>query len=193
MTTFLKKIRTAVEKVADSWWPIVVIALLTSFALYQHWQMTHPRGPQLVREGEQVQSIKLLTLQRDPVWINWKANRRGTVVYYTSPDCVWCQRNADAARAAYQRASALGYQFIGVSVKVDGLNEYLLKHAIPFPVYVDLDGTAAKTLKLAATPETIFISPSGIVQKAIIGAYRGKNAEVLGRILGLTLAEIPAV
>ena len=182
----------AIKKIANSWWSIVMIAMLTSFVVYQHWQMTHPRVPQLIYEGEKAEGLRLRTLKRDPISIDWNAGKRGTIVYYTSPDCVWCQRNTEAANMAYQRASALGYRFVGVSLKADGLSEYLAQHKIPFPVYVDFDHSAAKTLKLRATPETIFISPDGIVQKALVGAYKGKNAEVLGEILGTRLPDVPA-
>jgi hypothetical protein len=180
MEAFGRRIRAG----ADSWLSVIVIAALTGVVLYQHWQAAHPHRPQPVREGERVEAIDLRTTQKSAMHIDWGVGGRGTILYVMSPDCVWCLKNLDAAKSAYQQASLLGYRFIGVSLRADGLNEYLLRYRIPFPTYIDQNRSAERTLKVIGTPETLIVSPSGTVQKVSVGVYTGRNAEEMEKFLG---------
>lgn len=174
---------------AQSWWPVMIIALLVSAVLFQQWHYTHPSPPPLLQVGDQIPAaISLETARRQPAKIEWKADSRPTILYVFRPDCIWCARNLEAERTVAEQAS--GYRFIGLSTTADGLTEYLDRNHLTFPVFADPNARSAKLLKLSITPETIVISPDGIVQKVWLGAYLGENAKSVEKMFGVKL---PAV
>lgn len=177
-------IRAASTAFAQSWWAVLAVALLTGLLLDQRWQATHPHLAQPLKRGEHLRAVLLEGLDHGSVPITWSADGRPTVLYVFSPSCVWCKRNIEAAKAL-ARGSSPSYRFIGVSLTLDGLGEYLGKVNLGFPVYVA--GPAAAALKLKATPETIIVSPGGVVVKVWLGAYMEGTLADVERTFGVKL------
>lgn len=64
-----------------------------------------------------------------------------------------------------------------MSIASDGLEKYIDKHDIQFPVCSDLSRSVAKELGLTSTPQTLVISREGIVLKYWRGAFIGRFAD----------------
>jgi hypothetical protein len=100
-----------------------------------------------------------------------KPNSKPMVLYILRPDCVWCQRNSqNIAMLASQLQSK--YDFIGLSLANEGLEEFIRREAIRFPVYSDIPSSALIRYWLGGTPETIVVH-KGKVVKTWAGAYIG--------------------
>jgi hypothetical protein len=155
---------------AESWWPVAIIVLLVAVTLYQRWQFTHPVRLRPLRAGDRVAALALADVRDRPVIMSWDSKAKTTLIYVFSPECVWCGRNLEAMKALTAQATA--YRVICVSLTAKGLGAYLLKHPIGCPVYTAPAKTAVQ-LKLIATPETLVVSPKGLVQHVWFGVYAG--------------------
>ena len=117
--------------------------------------------------------------------LDWQ-DARLTLLYVMSPSCTWCQKNAENIKTIY-RARANDYRFVGLSVTTRGLDAYRRTSGIPFPICSDLRHASGKRLALARTPETLIISPKGIVLHRWRGAYAGVIAQDIEETLGVRL------
>lgn len=171
----------------QSWWAVIVVALLTGVVLYQRWEGTHPALPRVLSAGERLRPVVLESLEGKPVQIDWKSDARPTVLYAFRPACAWCRRNIGAVQALAEGASP-GYRFIGVSLTRDGLKEYLGQTPFRFPVYVA--GPKASPLKLGLAPETLVISREGVVVKAWPGAYVARTSADIEKTFGFKLPDV---
>jgi hypothetical protein len=98
-----------------------------------------------------------------------KPNSKPMVLYILRPDCVWCQRNSQniAMLASHLKSK---YDFIGLSLASEGLEEFIRREDIRFPVYSDIPSSALIRYRLGGTPETIVVY-QGKVVKSWAGAY----------------------
>ncbi len=94
---------------------------------------------------------------------------RPTVVYVISPGCGWCARNTANITALWQRRSN-DHDFVGLSLKEDGLLDYLAKNPLPFSVAV-ADPETIVAWELGVTPSTLLISNDRMVLKEWNGAW----------------------
>jgi len=104
--------------------------------------------------------------------ISYGDTSRPTVLYIFTPPCSWCKRNTDNFNALVDKKSG-EYRFIGLSLSKDGLGEYLTTHHSTIPIYTDLSKDTIAAYKLSGTPQTLVISPAGMVVKNWKGAYTG--------------------
>ncbi len=95
---------------------------------------------------------------------------RGTVLYIFRPECVWCQRNGpDVAFLASHVTSK--YNFVGLSLAKDGLEDFIHREDMKFPVYTGVKASDWTAYRLGSTPETIVLSAEGTVITSWIGSY----------------------
>jgi hypothetical protein len=135
--------------------------------------------------GSVIKPLKVRSPDNEPTTLNWDSAAPATVLYVFSPDCVWCARNANSIRVLTEKAPA--YRYIGISIKADGLDNYLDHSGRFFPVYVLPLRSAIKVLHITATPETIVMSSKGIVQKVWFGAYGGRIQSEIQNTFGVIL------
>jgi protein-disulfide isomerase-like protein with CxxC motif len=184
-----RQVRESAHSFAQSWWAVVLIGLLVSGIVYQHWQYTHPSRPQLVKVGDRVSPVTLETLGKQEIQIKWGADARPTIVYAFTPICGWCKRNLEAMRTVAAHAS--GYHFIAVSLTANGVSDYVKANDLKVPVYI-AGKDAAKQLGLSGTPSTIVITPNGKVKEFWRGVYWGKVGEEVSRVFNVKLPEVKA-
>jgi peroxiredoxin len=120
--------------------------------------------------GMVVTSLEVLDKDGKPVTISYLENSLPTVLYIFSPTCHWCEQNIGNINFL---ANYTGdkYRFIGISLSREKLEEYLVQHKMPFPVYHSLSDSARLSYGLGATPQTIVISSDGKVLRNWSGAY----------------------
>ena len=94
------------------------------------------------------------------------------VIYVFSPSCVWCQRNAGHLNELVAHVGSK-YDFIGIALSTQGLQQFVSEHELDFPIYGDLSAQALQESGFAGTPETIVVSPDGMVLEWWAGAYEG--------------------
>lgn len=114
---------------------------------------------------------------------------RPTVLYVLSPDCGWCAKNEDSVRKLIIKKSG-EYRFIAVSLEEDGVEKYAAEHDFGIPLYAGISEDAQKAYKMTGTPQTIVVSPKGVVLANWNGAYHGKQKDAVEAFFKVKLPEI---
>ena len=73
------------------------------------------------------------------------------------------------------------YRIVGISLTQEGLSDFVASHGMTFPVYSGLSPSMIKTYRLGSTPETIVVSPKGVVLGSWNGAYVGGTKAAVER------------
>jgi hypothetical protein len=106
--------------------------------------------------------------------INLVSPSRPIVLYIFNPTCIWCRLNLAAIRDLAGREKQK-FEFIGISTTGRGLDQYLAKSPLPFPVYVVSTTADLGKLDFVGTPQTIVISMQGRIEHNWPGAYAGAS------------------
>lgn len=113
-------------------------------------------------------------------------NDRPTVIYMFSPTCSWCEKNLQNIQLLSAQAGK-HYRFIGISTSSRDLRQYLAKNPLVFPVYAISSGADLKTIDFRGTPQTIVLSPYGVVEHNWQGAYIGWTAQAIQQYFSVNL------
>lgn len=98
------------------------------------------------------------------------SNNRPSILYIFRPGCRWCAANLENIRSLSLHEQTTT-DFFGLSTSPDGLDEYLKKNPLPFPIYIVDDSSELKSVDFVGTPQTIEISPDKKVIHNWVGAY----------------------
>jgi peroxiredoxin len=112
-----------------------------------------------------------------------------TILYIFTSDCAWCERNLDSLKALRKHTEGK-YRFIGVSLKKDGLSEYVEKNKFDFEIYNTPTRSKYVAYKLAGTPQTFIVSPDGHLIKMWSGAFTNKVKEEMETFFEMKLPEV---
>ena len=167
-------VSSKVREITRSWWGVMVVGALSGIIIFQQWQITHPNARRqiLLRAGDQVAQVGLTTLDGQPETLSWDG--RSTILYIFSPDCVYCKKNLTLMQAL-ANDSKEKYRFIGISLKEEGLVNYVKRNNLRYTVLLAKSGSLGRQqLKLGPTPETILISDKGTVKDVWLGMYSGR-------------------
>jgi peroxiredoxin len=134
--------------------------------------IAHVKGESKLREGDSVPAITATDMNGSAVTLDYKGENLPRVLYVFKPSCTWCTRNLPNVKTLADNTRNK-YQFIGLSLSRDKLQDYVASHGFNFPIYSDLSQAIIGAYKLGGTPETIVISPEGQVLKRWLGAYNG--------------------
>lgn len=122
--------------------------------------------------GTVVPALEVKDLSGKDIRINYSDDRRPTIIYVFTPQCMWCTRNLENIKLLSNNLNE-SYRVIGISLTSEDLSGYLAKNQFTFPIYIE-PSTATKTnFKLGATPKTIVVSVEGKILKTWSGAYMG--------------------
>ena len=120
--------------------------------------------------GDVAPPLALLNKEGTLETIAYAGSRLPTVLYIFTPDCDWCKRNNENIKFLASQVSDK-YRFIGISLKGDKLDEYLVRYQIQFPVYHSPTKDVFLSYKLGSTPQTIVVSNDGKILANWKGAY----------------------
>ncbi|MBZ5601282.1 MAG: redoxin domain-containing protein [Acidobacteriia bacterium] len=109
------------------------------------------------------------------------------LIYVVRPSCVWCARNTDAINSLLAQIS-VRFETIGLSLDRSDLDQYLVQHALSLETFTDPSPEIVAAYKLGPTPETIVVSPHGIVLRSWTGAFGSTVRPSLERFF---LARLP--
>jgi peroxiredoxin len=138
--------------------------------------------------GAKVPPLQVSDLSGAPITLSYGDVGKPTVLYIFRPSCVWCRGNA--GRVAQLTDALSGrYRIVGISLTKEGLPGFVASHHMTFPVYSGPARSVIKALHLGATPQTIVISPAGVVLGSWDGAYVGGAKAAVERFFGVALRE----
>jgi peroxiredoxin len=138
-----------------------------------------------VLPGEQLPPLSVFDNDGKPAEITY-TSQQPTILYVFTSDCPWCERNVDAVKAL--RKSTEGkYRFVGISLKKDGLSEYMEKKKFDFEIYNSPTRSKYVAYKMAGTPQTFVISPDGHLIKMWSGAFGNKTKDEMEAFFDIKL------
>lgn len=112
---------------------------------------------------------------------------RPTLLYVFSPSCRWCQRNIENFHTLGQKL-AKSHRVVGVSLSEIPLSKRREEtEKLGFPVVFNPSPESLEAYKLGGTPQTLLLSPDGVVLKNWTGAYANGLAEEIEKSLGVEL------
>lgn len=162
------------RKRADGLLLVLLVASL-SLNVYLGWRVRRaPSPPPSVAKlspGAKVNPVAATGMDGRQMTISYNDTDKPTVFYVITPSCIWCERNRQNIDEL-TKAKGKDFRFVGLSLSAEHLKEYVERHHLNFPVYTGLKSDAIQSLGIAGTPQTIVISPEGLVLKNWSGAYR---------------------
>jgi hypothetical protein len=110
----------------------------------------------------------------------------GSLILEVSSTCGICVKNMDAWQRLAQRARTRNIRVIWVSRDpVKQASELVQQYHIKDSMIAEPSHWTWVELKLGAVPQTLVVSPDGIVQKVLLGAIDSQSEQDLARALGV--------
>ncbi len=169
---------------------LIVNVVLGSWAFASHRRtVANARLRDGVAVGAVVGPLDAKGLDGSAKRIDWTSTVGSTVLYVMKSDCVWCARNL-----ANYRAMASGLQrdrLVMVSLDKDGeqLRSYVAKEGLAGEIVFDPPESVRVEFGLGLTPQTLVISPKGVVVKAWRGAYGKREVDEIARFFSIMLPQ----
>jgi peroxiredoxin len=142
---------------------------------------------QVLRPGEIVPAFSAIYLNNEQCQIQYQGGIAKTLLFVFSTKCDACRKNlphwADIVRMVQQRKDC---RVIGVSLnELDNSRKFVESHSITFPIVVPSDSVFPREYKVSATPQTILVDSTGLVQNIWTGVLDSlKDTEVLQALRG---------
>lgn len=112
-----------------------------------------------------------------------------TVLYVLSPQCGWCVRNeVSISRLVAEKGHE--YRFVALSLVTDGAAKYWSQHDLGMPLYADVSEQTRDAYKMGATPQTIVVSPDGVVIANWNGAYLASQKDKIEAFFKVSLPDV---
>ena len=138
--------------------------------------------------GQRVSPLHATTLDGKPTQLQYSDSAVDTVVYVFSPSCHWCKENLAGLHALADEAHGR-YRVVGLSLSRDGLQDYVAKQHLTFPIYMNPIAQDMAKYHLGGTPETFVVAPNGTVRKVWMGAYLDDQRKEIEQSLAISLPQ----
>lgn len=142
-----------------------------------------------LKVGDKVAPIELknwLSGKQELVKFQINDKSQGTIFYFFSPRCGWCNRNLANIKELYTKTEPT-YQFIGLTTDDKGLKEYVESNNINYPIHTPVDFNSFRAYDFGGTPQTLVISNNGEVLATWPGAYTDDNKKEIESFFKITL------
>jgi hypothetical protein len=135
--------------------------------------------------GSKLPPLSVVTLGGKTIQLDWRSDRRATLIYIFSPRCAWCARNLENIRTlSTSRGSQ--YRFVGISLLGSGLSEYVSRQDVRFETYSGPRRADGRKFG-SVTPETLIVDPDGRVRHDWQGAYTQEVQKEIESVMGVKL------
>lgn len=85
-------------------------------------------------KGKRLDDVRARDMNGQDATISLRSNsRKPKIVYFFSPSCIWCQRNAVHLNELVAHVGSK-YDFIGISLSSRGLSQFISENHLGFPV-----------------------------------------------------------
>ncbi len=129
--------------------------------------------------GEKSPQLSILDEDEKLVSVNHTTEELPVILYIFTPDCHFCTENLESIKKLAELTKGK-YRFIPVSLRNEGLKEYVVKNKILFTVYHTPPKDVYRSFKLGKTPQTYVISKDGYIVANWAGMYSDRQNEVEG-------------
>jgi len=151
----------------NSW---VKLAALALAALLAAQMLSRDRGPESMTVGKAAPQLVLPDMDGNTVDL---ARYRGQVVAvnFWATWCPPCKDEIPALSTAWREGRDRCLEILGVTEEStrEDTEAAVKKLAIPYPVLLDPEGTAARSYGLTAYPRTYLVDAEGVVRKVFDG------------------------
>jgi peroxiredoxin len=162
--------------------PTLGAALLASNVLLAHQNrelkaaVRTPAKALELKPGVDVPVIAGADTEGNPLNFAYGEDARKTLVLVFSPTCRSCKENMPNWQALIKGINRESFRIVAVSLKVDGVAEYLNQYHMPdMPVVADLDARTRLAYNFALTPQTMLIDSEGKAEKVWTGVLSGRD------------------
>ncbi len=124
--------------------------------------------------------LSLTALDGSAIALGWPAKKM-VLLNFWATDCPGCVEEMPHL-AAFYRQHQSHLAIIAIAMPHDPPNQvssFSKAHQLPFPVALDVDGTAVKSMQVAVTPTSFLIDQKGRVVRQFIGEIDFKRLETL--------------
>jgi hypothetical protein len=162
---------------------LTMLAVSLSANVLLGYAVRNPRSPiDTLTAGMVAPPLALKTLAGQPATIDFSSAPQGTILYFMSGTCGWCERNAPivAALAAQVKDK---YRLIGIASDGEGLQTYANDKG-PFQLFI-MKPELRLGYRVNGLPQTTVINRRGLIQQSWVGAYDGsvkRNVESFFRV-----------
>lgn len=164
----------------------VVNVLLAAKVTSLRSVITYMKSEHSLKVGTVVSKIEARALDGSTKAIRYDDVQVPTILYVFTPTCGWCAKNLENVRTM-ERNTAGRYRLVGVSLSQTNLKEYLQREGLTFPTYTDINARSKEELHLGGTPQTIIVSPAGVVTHTWTGAFDGEQKAAVEKALAIHL------
>jgi peroxiredoxin len=134
--------------------------------------------------GKELPPMEGLGIDGEKAKFDYGRDARKTLLLVFSPGCYACEQNMDNWRGMISGLDEDSYRVIAVSLKPDGVKEYISKQDLPdIPVIAEVDPKVRVAYGLVVTPQTVLIGADGKAEKAWTGLLHEEEMEEIGQIL----------
>lgn len=180
------KLRTALA----AYGALAALALSLGVNVYLGLLLVRPHGvptDHSMSVGARFPALMVHDLSGKEVKLSWPSSEKKlTVLYVFSPTCGWCRRNIENFKAMGTPTRS-EYRLVPISLASAGLSKYVEKYGLVFPVFADPVLPQGGAFAFSGTPETLVISPAGIVKRVWRGAFTDAVKREVEAYLGVHL------
>jgi hypothetical protein len=142
--------------------------------------------------GTRVPPLDLKSTSASPIRITYSDVEIPTVLYIMRPSCGWCKTNNPNLKAMLASAGD-AYRLHIISLDEAGVEEYRQAYRIGESILIGVTDDARDIYHMGGTPQTVVVSPAGIVTHMWMGAYSPAQEREIEDTLGVELpGRLPA-
>ncbi len=136
--------------------------------------------------GDKAPDFSAVSLTGETIRLNeWKGSP--VVLRFWSTDCKYCRADTPIFNYYFEKYKGKGLQVVYVNTGQESMEivkEFVADLDIPFPVIKDGGEAIGFQYNVKIVPQTIFISPDGVILTAILGGVgEAEFQEILGKYL----------
>lgn len=156
---------------------MLLIALGTAGAawdLRRHWAQMRPVGV-----GDPFPPLQLRGLTGPDVDLALQSGQVLLVDFWATW-CGPCVSSMPHLSALQERLGPQGFRVLAVNIEPDNqafVQSFAHEHALPFPVFLDADGSLQERLHVSVYPTSFLIDPSGVLRKIYYGPADPQDLE----------------
>lgn len=136
--------------------------------------------------GTRVPPLDLRSTSGSAIRIAYSDVAIPTVLYVMRPSCTWCKSNNPNLKAMLD-SSGNAYNLRIISIEEAGVEEYRETYQIGEPILVGVTDDARDIYHMGGTPQTVVVSPAGVVTHMWMGAYSPAQEREVEDALGVEL------
>ena len=171
---------------------MVVLILAAVVANVLWWRVVAARTPSARALAEEQSLVgseakPIVGRMASGAWttLDFRSTKTNAILYVVSPECVWCDRNMENARAL-AAAVEHRYKMVGIVTSNVDASKYARDHGLDFEFVSQISADTKSSYHMAGTPQTIVIRDGRVVANWV-GAYAQSRQKEVERFLNVSL------